>query len=83
MWRVYLEVDWLSVDALVAPCYARSLCFNLPLDLGEIVPPPAWDVVKLCPFLLTGDAGWSVGHVYFVVAGFVVPFAGDVDELQN
>jgi hypothetical protein len=83
MRRIYLEVDRLPVDALVAPCYARSFGFDFPFDLGEVIPSSSWNMVKLCPFLLTGNAGWSVRHVYFVGGGFVVPFAGDVDELQN
>jgi hypothetical protein len=83
MRRIDLEVDRLSVDALVAPRDARSLCFNLPFDLGEIKPSPAGNVVKFRPFLLAGDAGWCVRHVYFIGGGFVVPFAGNVNELQN
>jgi hypothetical protein len=81
MRRVYLEVDRLSVDALVASCDTRSLCFNLPLHLCEVIPTPSWHMVKLCPFLLARDAGWRVRHMDFVGGRFVVSFAGNVDEL--
>lgn len=83
MRRVYLEIDWLPVDAFIASCYTRSLGFNLPLHLGEVIPFATVYMMELSPFLLTGDAGRGVRHVYFIVGGLVVPFARYVDELKN
>jgi len=83
MGRVNFEIDWLSVDALVATCDPGSLCFNLPLDLGEIVPSPAGYMMKFGPLLLSCDTGRGVRDVYFVVRRFVLPFARHIDELEN
>lgn len=83
MWGVNLEVDGLSVDALVVSRYPCRLVLNLAPDLGEVVVSPPWDVQKFSPFLLSGDTCWCVGHVYFIVIVGVVAFAGKVDELED
>lgn len=83
MRRIHLEVNGLSVDALVVSCYPRRLVLDLAPDLGEVVVSPPWDVEKLAPFLLSRDACWCVGDVHFVFVVGVFAFAGKVDELKD
>jgi hypothetical protein len=83
MWRVYLEVNWLPVDALVATSNARSLCLNLPLNLCKIIPPPSGHVMKLCPVLLCCNACRCVWYACLIVVRFVLSFGGYIDELQD
>jgi hypothetical protein len=54
MGRVYFEVYGLSVDALVVTCNPGGFILNLPLNLGEVVEPPAGNMKELSPFLLAG-----------------------------
>ena len=83
MRRVDLEVDRLSIDAFVITRYPSRLCFDLALDLGEVVEPPSGLVEELAPFLLSCDAGRGVRNVDFVVCGLVFAVAWEVDELQD
>lgn len=83
MWRVNLEVNGLSVDALVISSYPRCLVLNLPLDLAKILEPPAGQVVELRPFVLCSNACRRVWCVDLIVIWLVSALAGDVDELQN
>jgi len=79
--RVDLEVDRLSVDTLVATSYPACLAFYLPLYILKVVPFPSGNVIEFRPFLLTCYTGWSMWDVDFVVAGFVVSIAWEVDKL--
>lgn len=81
--RVHLEVDGLSVDALVRACDPVGLIFNLPLDFLEIVESAAGDVVELSPLVLTGDGLGGVRNVDCIVFGLVGARGGNVDELQD
>lgn len=83
MRRIYFEIDRLSVDSLVAPCYPRRLIFNFPLDRGEVSKFLTTQMAKFGPFTLTSDAGGSVRNVYVVILWPVVPFAWDIDELKD
>ena len=83
MGRVDLQVDWLSVDALVVASNSRCFGLNLAFDLGEVVEPPPGNVQELSPLLLAGYAGWGVRNVDFVVFVGVIALARDVDELEN
>jgi hypothetical protein len=80
---VDLEVDGLSVDALVRACDPVGLILNLPLDFLEIVESAARDVVELSPLVLTGDGLGGVRDVDCIVFGFVGARGGNVDELQD
>ena len=83
MWRVDLQVDGLSVDALVAARYATGLALNLPLDILKVIPFPMRLMVEFCPLILPCYAGWRVWDVYFVMARLVVSAAWEVDELKD
>jgi hypothetical protein len=83
MRRIDLEVNGLSVDALVVSCYPGGLVLDLAPDLGEVVVSPPWDVEKLSPFLLSCNTCWSVGNVHFVFVVGIFAFAGKVDELKD
>lgn len=82
MRRVDLEVDGLSVDALVASSDPGRLVLNFPLDLMKVVEAASGYVIELAPLILAGDRSWSVWHMD-LVAVRPVRGAGDVDELQN
>jgi hypothetical protein len=82
MRRVDLQVDGLTVDALVVSSNSGRLVLNLPLDLTEIVEATTGNVVELSPFVLTSNRGRGVWHVYLIALGSV-GITGDVDELQN
>jgi hypothetical protein len=81
MRRVYLEINWLPVDAFVASRYSRSLGLDFSLHLGEVIPPPAWNVMKFRPLFLSRDACWCVWHMDFIATRLVVSLAGEIDEL--
>lgn len=49
MRRVDLEVDRLSVDALVCACHSRRLVLDFSLDIGEVCEASVGDVVELSP----------------------------------
>jgi hypothetical protein len=82
MRRIDLQVDGLSVDALVASRYSRCFCLDLVSDLAEVIPSPARNMMELGPLLLSCYTGGSVWDVYLIVARFVT-VAWQVDELQN
>lgn len=50
MGGIDLEVDGLSVDALVRAGHTRGLVLDLTLDIREVCELPAGDVMELCPF---------------------------------
>lgn len=83
MRREDLQIDRLSVDALVAsrdPCRLR---FYLLLHLRKVIEFTPWEVVKLGPFVLTGNTSGSVWDVDLVRVRLVVPFTWYVDKLQD
>lgn len=80
---VYLEVNWLPVDAFVAPGDTCSLCLDLPLHLCEIIPSPPGDVMEFCPVLLRRNACRCMWNVRLIVAGLAVLVRGYIDELQD
>lgn len=82
MWRVYLKVDRLSVDALVVSCYSCSLVLNFPPDLAEVVETATRNVIELGPLILPCHAGGCVRYVDLIVLRLVA-VAGNVDELQD
>jgi hypothetical protein len=60
MRRVDLEVDGLSVDALVVTGNTGRLVLNLALDVAKVVEPPVGDMVELCPLGTASSAGRSI-----------------------
>jgi len=83
MWRVYLEIDGLTVDPLVGSCYSRRLILDFPLDILEVCELAPRDMMELCPFSLRcRHASWCVRDVDFVVHRSIF-FAGYVDKLQD
>ncbi len=76
MRRVYFEIYWLPVDALVVARNPRSLVLDFALDILEFCEPPIGNVVKLSPFWL---CCYSMASMRF---GSIV-IGGDVDELEN
>lgn len=80
MRRVDLEVDGLSVDALVASCYPGSLILDLALDVRKIVKPSVRNVVELGPFGAS-RGGRRLVRIARWVGGILV--LGDVDELED
>ena len=83
MWRVDLQVDGLSIDALVVSRDACRLILNLPFDVGKVVESSTGDMMKLCPFPLSGHARRRMKNVHLVIGGFAVPLGGDVDQLKD
>lgn len=83
VWRVDLEVDGLSVDALVVSCYPGCLGLDLASNLGEVVESPSRMVEKLAPFLLACNAGGCVWDMNLVIFRLVFALARQVDELQD
>lgn len=83
MWREDLQVDRLSVDALVVTCYPCSLCLDLTLHFSKVVPPSGRHMMEFGPFPLYCDARWSMQDVYLVICRPVVSLARDVDELED
>jgi hypothetical protein len=80
VWRIYLEVYGLSVDALVAASDSRCLVLDLALNLAKVCKSPSLNMVKLCPLGPT-RLGWvSVGGRYRIGLGLVLV---DVNQLQN
>lgn len=79
MRRVNLEVDRLSVNALVVACYPGCFRLYFTLYLGEIVKPSSRVVKKLAPFLLTRDTGGRVGDMNFIMGRFVLAVARKID----
>src|SRR6266699_91649 len=77
---VYLQVDWLPGDALVAPSDPSCLVLDLALHIGEVVESPVGNVVEFGPLIAAGRPGVSVGDADGVDIGLIL---GDVDELQN
>ena len=77
--RVDLEVDGLTVDALVATGYSRRLVLDLPLDVAEISEPPVGNVMKLGPLIPRSCSGIPVSRVECVL-GLALRY---VDQLQN
>jgi len=83
MRRVYLQVDRLSIDALVVSCYPGSLCLDLPFYLGKVIKSPPGYMMELSPFLLSSYTSGSMWDVDFIIGGLVVSLAGKIYELKN
>ena len=83
MRRIDLEIDWLPVDAFVVSCYPRGFILDFALNLGEVVEPPARNMKELSPFLLAGNARWSVRDVDLVAFVCIFALAREIDELQD
>ena len=66
MWRVYFEVDRLSVDALVVTSYPGRLVLDLSLYILEIRKATIGNVVELCPFWLRRYTRRSMRYMNFV-----------------
>ncbi len=49
---VDLQVDRLSIYALIVSRYSCGFVLNLPLDFAKIVESPARDVIELTPLIL-------------------------------
>lgn len=80
MGRVYLEVDGLSIDRLVAACHARCFIFDFAFDVREVSKPPVRNVMELGPFRSSGSFGrpiWIQGSLRYRL------ILGHVDELEN
>lgn len=82
MWRVYLQVDGLSVDTLVVPGNPRRLVLDFAFHILEVCKLAPWDVMEFSPFALRLDAGGCMGYMYFASFRCVI-VAWDVDKLQN
>lgn len=83
MRREDLQVDWLSIDALVAsrdPCCLR---FNLCLHLRKVFKLAPRLVVKLSPFVLAGNTRGRMGDVDLIRCGLIIAFTWDIDQLKN
>jgi hypothetical protein len=83
MGRVDLEVDRLPIDALVVSSYSCSFVFDLSLDILKVCEPPAHQVVKLCPFLLSSYTRRRVRYVYLITLGSILALTWYVDELKD
>lgn len=75
MWREYLQVDRLAVDALVAASNSSRLILNLTFNIAEIREFSAGDVVKLSPLVPESLARVPVANVHGIL-GLIL---GDVD----
>jgi hypothetical protein len=64
MRRIYLEVDGLAVDALVAAGYTRCLVLNFPLDIAKVCEFAVGDVMELGPLILAGCGRAPVWNGY-------------------
>lgn len=82
MWRVYLQIDGLSVDTLVVPGNPRRLILDLTFHILEVRELAPWDVMEFPPFALCLDAGGCMGYMDFASFRCVI-VARDVDKLQN
>lgn len=83
MRREDLQVDGLSVDSFVTSRNPCRLRFDLLLHLRKVIELASWQVVKLGPFVLTGNTGGRVGDVDLIGFGFIIAFTGNVDKLKN
>lgn len=81
MWRVDLEVDGLSVDALVVAGNPGRLVFDLPLDVREVVEASSRDMMELGPLTLARHACGGVRHMHLILGRLVFSLGWDVDEL--
>ena len=77
---INLEVDGLSVDALVNTSDSSRLVLDLSLDVGKVVELAARDMVKFCPLGSPRSSGRSIGIAQRI--GSLLIF-GNVDELEN
>jgi hypothetical protein len=82
MWRVYLQVDGLPVDALVVSCDPRRFILDFPLHILKVRELAPRDVMEFSPFALCFDAGGRMGYMYWVAFRCVI-VARDVDKLQD
>lgn len=82
MRRVDLEIDGLTVDALVVARYPSSLVLNLAPHFTKVEELPPRNVQELGPFILACDACGGVRDVDLVALGLLA-VTGDVDELED
>lgn len=80
MGGVDLEVNGLSVDALVVAGDTGSLVLDLALDVAEVVESSVRDVMELCPLGTAGSTGRSIRIERGVGSALII---GDVDELKD
>src|SRR5579862_7632688 len=83
MWRVYLEINGLTVNPFVIPCYSSSFVLNLALYFPKVKEPSARNMMKLSPFSLACHTGSGVWNMHFVSFRGVVSFTRYIYELQN
>lgn len=83
MRRIDFEVDGLPVDAFVVAGNASRLVLNFALDVSKVVVFSSGYVVKLSPFLLSGDAGRRMRDMDFIAFGQVIAVAWHVDQLKD
>lgn len=76
---VYLEVDGLAVDALVATRNPGRLVLDLALDIAKVGEATARDVMELCPLRAPGGVGVLEGRLEVDLSLVLL----DIDELQN
>ena len=77
---VDLQVNGLSIDALVAARHSCRFVFDLALDIGEVAEPSVGHMVELGPFRAPGDARGPVRVGIGIGYGLI---SGDVDELED
>lgn len=80
--RVDLQVDWLSVDALIVSSYPRGFILNLPLHLLKVSVLLAGSMMEFGPFRLLSYRGSSMWNMDLVSLWRIL-LARDVDELQD
>ena len=81
MRRVDLEVDRLSVDALIVPCYAGCFVLDLVFDVFEVLKCSSWQMVEFCPFAMSSYTCCGMWNVEIPIFLFVIILAGYIDEL--
>lgn len=80
MRRVDLEVNGLSVNALVGSCDPSRLILDFSLDIREVIEATVRDVMKFGPFRAAGSCRGGVGIADRVGSIFIIM---DVDELED
>lgn len=81
MGREDLEIDRLSIDALVASRNPGGLRFYLLLYLQKVVKFAPRKMVEFGPFVLTGNTSSSVGDMDLIGGWLIIAFTRDIDEL--
>lgn len=81
MGREDLEIDRLSIDALVASCDPCRLRFNLLLHLSKVIKLAPRQVVEFGPFVLTGNTSSRMWDMDLIGFRLIITFTGNVDKL--